>query len=156
MNGIIIRKATSADIEILRHFEQGVIATERPFDPTLKTGHIHYYDLEEMIAAPHIEIIVAESGNKIIGSGYARIEKAKPYLAHEAYAYLGFMYVDPHFRGKGVNQKIIRVLKEWCASQNITELRLDVYTKNTAAIKAYEKAGFTSHMMEMRMNLKEE
>ena len=150
----MIRKATSADMEILRHFEQGVIAAERPFDPTLKTGHIHYYDLEEMITSSHIEIIVAESGNKIIGSGYARIERSKPYLAHETHAYLGFMYVDPHFRGKGVNQKIIQALKEWCVSQNVTELRLDVYTKNTAAIKAYEKAGFTSHMIEMRMNLK--
>ena len=39
-------------------------------------------------------------------------------------------------------------------SQNVTELRLDVYINNIAAIKAYEKAGFTSHMIEMRMSLK--
>jgi GNAT superfamily N-acetyltransferase len=156
MKEIIIRKSTLKDIQVLLSFEQGVISAERPFDVTLKSGHIHYYDLEEMITASHIEIVVAESGNKIIGSGYARIERSKPYLAHEAHAYLGFMYVDPHYRGKGVNQKIIEALKEWSLSQNVTELRLDVYANNIAAIKAYEKAGFTSHMVEMRMNLKEE
>jgi GNAT superfamily N-acetyltransferase len=156
MKEIIIRKSTLKDIQVLLSFEQGVISAERPFDVTLKSGHIHYYDLEEMITASHIEIVVAESGNKIIGSGYARIERSKPYLAHEAHAYLGFMYVDPRYRGKGVNQKIIEALKEWSLSQNVTELRLDVYANNIAAIKAYEKAGFTSHMVEMRMNLKEE
>jgi GNAT superfamily N-acetyltransferase len=156
MKEIIIRKSTLKDIQVLLSFEQGVISAERPFDVTLKSGHIHYYDLEEMITASHIEIVVAESGNKIIGSGYARIERSKPYLAHEAHAYFGFMYVDPRYRGKGVNQKIIEALKEWSLSQKVTELRLDVYANNIAAIKAYEKAGFTSHMVEMRMNLKEE
>jgi GNAT superfamily N-acetyltransferase len=63
------------------------------------------------------------------------------------------MYVVPEYRGKGVNRKIIEVLKQWSVSQNVTEVRLEVYIKNLAAIKAYEKAGFTPHMMEMRMGL---
>jgi GNAT superfamily N-acetyltransferase len=39
-----------------------------------------------------------------IDAGYARIEQAKPYLKHTAYAYLGFMYVLPAYRGKGINK----------------------------------------------------
>jgi GNAT superfamily N-acetyltransferase len=49
------------------------------------------------------------------------------------------MYTDPRHRGKGVNAVIIEALKEWCRSQNITELRLDVYHDNPSAIRAYEK-----------------
>jgi ribosomal protein S18 acetylase RimI-like enzyme len=156
MPEIIIRKATINDLEILLRFEQNIIAAERPFDKTLKSGHIHYYDIEEMIKAPHIEVVVAESNGEIIGSGYARIETAKAYLAHQQYAYLGFMYVDPSHRGQGVNKKIVEALKQWSIEQNITELRLEVYNNNLAAIKAYEKVGFTRHLIEMRMGLHEE
>ena len=150
MDEIKIRKATLDDMETLLRFEQGVISAERPFDPTLKKGIIYYYDLVQMIEAPHIELLVAELDYKLVGSGYARIEEAKPYLHHTHKGYLGFMYVDPAHRGKGINKMIIDALKEWSLTKNITELRLDVYENNRAAIKAYEKAGFTKHMVEMR------
>ncbi len=151
---IIIRKATLKDLPILLTFEQGVITAERPFDCTLKTGQINYYNLEEMIKAAHIELVVAEYGSQIIGSGYARIEKSKPYLQHQQHAYFGFMYVVPEHRGKGINNMIIDALKKWSFQKGITEVRLDVYVDNTGAIKAYEKAGFAKHMIEMRMGLK--
>lgn len=150
---IVTRKATLNDINILRQFEQGVIKAERPFDITLKAGPVYYYDIEEMIVATHIELVVAEINNKVIGSGYARLENSKHYLQHVKHAYLGFMYVDPEHRGKGVNQKITEALKEWTLLQNVTEMRLDVYYNNANAIQAYEKAGFVKHMIEMRMNI---
>ncbi|MEA5256724.1 GNAT family N-acetyltransferase [Arcicella aquatica] len=156
MNHITIRKATFDDLETLYRFEQGVIEAERPFDKTLKNELIHYYDLEGMITASHIELLVADLEGELIGSGYARIEDAKPYLQHPKHGYLGFMYVDPNHRGKGVNMKIIQALKDWTRSQNITELRLDVYHDNISAIKAYEKIGFSKHMIEMRLGLGEE
>ncbi len=156
MNHITIRKATFDDLETLYRFEQGVIEAERPFDKTLKNELIHYYDLEGMITASHIELLVADLEGELIGSGYARIEDAKPYLQHPKHGYLGFMYVDPNHRGKGVNMKIIQALKDWARSQNITELRLDVYHDNISAIKAYEKIGFSKHMIEMRLGLGEE
>ena len=49
------------------------------------------------------------------------------------------MYVEPAYRGKGINQMIIAALKTWAYSRNVTELRLDVYHDNANAIKAYEK-----------------
>ena len=69
------------------------------------------------------------------------------------HAYLGFMFTHPDHRGKGVNLAIIAALKEWAAAQQVFELRLEVYTENTAAIKAYKKAGFHPLMLEIRMNI---
>lgn len=152
---ILIRTATIQDLDILLRFEQSLIRAERPFDPTLKEGVIHYYDLAEMIGASHVEVVVAEWDKEIIGSGYARIENGRHYLKHTQHAYLGFMYVDPAHRGKGVNQKILEVLRQWALSRNMTEMRLDVYIDNLSAIKAYEKAGFVPHLLEMRMGLNE-
>ncbi|MGB5006376.1 MAG: GNAT family N-acetyltransferase [Ferruginibacter sp.] len=153
MGQIIIRKAEMKDVATLLVFEQGVINTERPFDPTLRTTATHYYDIEKMITAPEVELVVAELDNELIGCGYARIEDAKPYLLHAQHAYLGFMYVVPQHRGKSVNKMVIDALSAWSASQHIIELRLDVYHQNESAIKAYEKCGFTRHMINMRMGL---
>lgn len=147
---INVREATESDLAILRQFEQGVIAAERPFDKTLKPDPIEYYDLGLMLVAAHIHLIVAELDGAVVASGYARIEDAKHYLAHEKHAYLGFMYTLPEHRGKGINQEIMQALKAWSKAHGITELRLDVYHSNSSAIRAYEKAGFEKHMIEMR------
>jgi ribosomal protein S18 acetylase RimI-like enzyme len=154
-NTLKVRPATHHDLETLLEFEQGVIEAERPFDITLKRGATRYYDLEEMITAPHIELVVAELDGQLVGSGYARIENAKPYLQHVQHGYLGFMYVKPEHRGKGINQKIIERLKTWCVEQGILELRLEVYFLNEPAIKAYEKIGFEKHMFEMRLGIRQ-
>jgi len=153
MEIITTRTATIADLDILLGFEQGVIQSERPFDPTLKDGHINYYDIAAMIQAPHIEVVVAESGSEIIGSGYGRIEDSKIYLRHPKHAYLGFMYVKPEYRGKGVNKKVIDALQQWAIEKGISEFRLDVYHGNLPAIAAYEKVGFNKLMIEMRMEV---
>jgi GNAT superfamily N-acetyltransferase len=150
---IQIRKATLNDLETLLEFEQGVIAAERPFDPTLKEEKINYYNLEKMISATDVEVVVAVLNEQIIGSGYARIEDAKPYLNHKLYAYLGFMFTHPDHRGKGVNNQIIEALTNWVRSQNIFEMRLDVYNDNPSAIRAYEKVGFKKHLINMRIGL---
>jgi len=153
MNQINIRKATLEDLPYLLAFEQGIIQAERPFDPTLKEGKISYYDIEKMLNIPSILVVVATIDCEIVGSGYARIDEAKAYLKHANYAYLGFMFTAKPHRGKGVNAKILDALKTWCQSQNIIEMRLDVYHENTIATKAYEKAGFAKHLLNMRLGL---
>lgn len=153
MEQIIVRTASLNDLGILLDFEQNIINTERPFDVTINSEHIHYYDIAHMITSPHIEVVVAELGLEILGSGYARIETSKIYLKHQKHAYLGFMYVVPEYRGKGINKKIIEALQQWSVAQNVTEFRLEVYHDNLPAIKAYEKIGFAKLMIEMRMDL---
>src|SRR5678810_1191435 len=153
---IKIRKASIVDLGQLLAFEQDLIKTERPFDPTVKPDPVNYYDLKAMLFDPHIEMVVGEVNNKIIASGYARIDKSKAYSKHSHQAYLGFMYVLPEYRGQGINKKIMDVLKKWATVQNVTEFRLDVYYGNVSAIKAYEKFGFSKYFLEMRFNLDDE
>jgi GNAT superfamily N-acetyltransferase len=66
------------------------------------------------------------------------------------------MYVEPEYRGRGVNAEIIGSLQRWCRTRNIAETRLDVYEGNAAAVKAYEKAGFSKLAVEMRMPLNDD
>ncbi len=150
---ITTREATLEDLPVLLEFEQGIIDFERPYDCTLKDTKISYYDIEAMIVSQDVIVAVAIEGNEVVGSGYARIEKPKPYLKHNVFAYLGFMYVKEKARGKGVNGLVIKYLNKWIRSHGIDEVRLDVYYDNPGAIRAYEKVGFKNLLINMRMSL---
>lgn len=153
MKNIEIRIAKPEDLETLKSFEQGVILAERPFDETLKPDPISYYSIEDLLNDSKTIVAVATLNNTLIGSAYATIREAKKHLKHNTYAYLGFMYVDPKQRGKGVNKSIIDFLFKWIKEQNTSEVRLDVYDENNAALRAYEKAGFKKHMVNMRIKI---
>ncbi|MDF0715567.1 GNAT family N-acetyltransferase [Muricauda sp. 334s03] len=146
-----IRTATLGDLQVLLHFEQEIIKAERPFDVTIKEGPISYYDIGEMIKDLKSHVVVAEVNHKIVASGYAISKKARHYLDHELYAYLGFMYTDENYRGMGINALIVDELKQWSQQEGYKEIRLTVYNENLPAIKAYEKVGFKKHIIEMRL-----
>ncbi|MFT4669967.1 MAG: GNAT superfamily N-acetyltransferase [Flavobacteriaceae bacterium] len=150
----IVRKANLKDMPILLDFEQGVIEVERPMDSTLQDGRISYYDITELITSENSEVFVVEIDTKIVASGYAKIMKDKTYLKHDKQGYLGFMFVLEDFRGRGYNKLILDTLMSWCKERGIFEIRLDVYDMNEAALRAYEKAGFKKHLINMRMNIK--
>ena len=151
--GTIIRQAQENEIDVLIEFEQGIVGAERPFDSTLKEGEIHYYDLLELIGSDEAEVLVAVVDDQLVGSGYAKLLDAKPYQKYEKYAYLGFMYVKPAFRGKGINKLILQRLINWAKERNISEVRLQVYDENTIAKNAYHKVGFKPNLLEMRMEI---
>lgn len=149
---MIVREATEKDLPILLEFEQGIVSSERPFDETLKEGEIHYYDLNALILSPDANLVVVEENNEVIASGYALIKQPeKDYNNFKDYAYLGFMFVKPEHRGKGVNQLIVDALVAWVKEKGVSEIRLDVYDQNESAVKAYEKAGFEPLLLKMRL-----
>lgn len=153
MENIVVRDAVLRDLEVLLGFEQEIIKAERPFDPTIRPDPVNYYNLSNYISDPTVKVVVAQWGSRVVGSGYALRKKARHYLDHQEYAYLGFMYVLPECRGKRINQQITQELMEWAREQGLFEVRLTVYEDNVPAIKAYEKSGFEKHLNEMRIRL---
>ena len=148
------RAASLADIEQLRQMEQAVVDAERPFNDDLKSGDQHYYDIEQLISNELSLLLIAETlvdgHSSITACGYADVRESKTYIDHDLHAYLGFMYVDPKHRGKGLIQELIAKLFEWAKLREANHFYLDVYADNTAAIKAYEKLGFKASMIEMK------
>lgn len=150
-----IRQATLNDLEILLQFEQLLIDYERNLTSHIKDGRINYYDIESFIKKPDATVIVAETNGEIIGSGYALISSNKTYKTPDKYVYLGFMYVKEEHRGKGVNKRIMNKLIEWGKKSGHHIFKLDVYSNNSSAINAYQKAGFKGEELNMILNLKE-
>lgn len=148
-----IRSARLEDLPKLLEFEKEIAAYERNFDESLKKGEIHYYDLKEFIKSSDVEVLVAEIEKEVVGSGYAKIIASKPYEKTKEFGYLGFMYVKPIWRRKGINKKIVNHLIEWLRSRGVLEVRLNVYNENKVATEAYAKIGFKTSSVEMRMSL---
>ena len=103
---ILLREATLDDLSTLLEFEKRLIEYERDFTPNLKKSDFNYYNLKSYIKDPEISVVVAEEKNKIIASGYALIRENKTYKIPDKLIFLGFMYVIPEYRGKGINKKI--------------------------------------------------
>lgn len=148
-----IREATHADLDTLRAFEQGIIAWERPFDPTLRPDPISYYDIAEMIMSDAAAVIVAQHDDAVVASGYARKKPSRDYAMPDYHAFLGMMFVLPEHRGRGVNSLVLDALLEWARKNQLYEVHLTVYPENDSAVRAYSKAGFEPHILEMRRRL---
>lgn len=151
MNQVTIREASEEDLPTLRRMEQSVVEAERPFNAMLREGPAAYYDIDALIASEQSMVLVADHLGKVIASGYATLKGSLPYLIHDRHAYLGFMYVDPDFRGQGIIQQIIGELMDWSRTRGVSDFYLEVYADNAAAIKAYEKYGFRRNLIEMKL-----
>ncbi|MCJ8319811.1 MAG: GNAT family N-acetyltransferase [Colwellia sp.] len=155
MKNLIIRKALLKDKEQLLNLEQEVVEAERPFNTSIKPNDAIYYDMAKLLNDDTSHLLVAEFEGQIIATGYAQIRTSKTSLKHNEHSYLGFMYVVPEFRGLGINGQIMNILIDWSKEQGVSDLYLDVYEGNDAAIRAYEKIGFAKSMVEMKLDLEE-
>ncbi|TYP99972.1 ribosomal protein S18 acetylase RimI-like enzyme [Tenacibaculum adriaticum] len=153
MEQISIRPATLNDLQTLLEFEQGVIEAEKPLDPFLKEEKIYYYNIPELITSENSFLVVAVSNDELVGSGYIRIENSRHYHKNKHNGYIGFMFVKPSFRGRRISNMVLESLKKWAKDKNLKELRLDVYSNNTAAIKSYERFGFNKSLVNMRIEI---
>lgn len=156
MSGVSIRSARAGDLPELLAFEQGIITAERPYDHTLKPDPLSYYDVAAMIDDPNAEVAVAVLNGHPIGSGYAIKKPSRHYVSPDFHAYIGFLYVDPAHRGKGINKLVLDHLFDWARAHDLSEIHLTVYPDNQPAIRAYEKTGFSPYILEMRLNLDEQ
>ena len=146
-----IRQATLSDVNALLALEQAVVDAERPFNSAIKAQGARYYDIPALITDGDSYLLVAEDKGAIVATGYVQIRQSKPSLEHNVHGYLGFMYVAPAYRGMGLNKQIIDALMAWAESKQVFDFYLDVYADNRAAINAYEKVGFQSSMLEMKL-----
>lgn len=145
------REACKNDHTRLLVLEQKIIDYERPFDQNIKDKNVTYYDIENLIADSDSLLLVVELEGELIGSGYAQKRNSKSCHSHEHHCYIGFVYLEPAHRGKGVGRGILERLKEWGVKRGLQHFHLDVYAENESAIRAYDCAGFkkVSVMMEL-------
>ncbi len=146
-----IRKATTEDLPVLLELEQGIIDSERPYDPYIRDDDVIYYDIHKLITGSDSIVAVVETDDRIVGCGYAQVRNSKACLTHDQHCYLGFIYLLPEYRGKSIGQEILSFLKSWGVEKGLQHFQLGVYSDIRGALRAYEKIGFKSISVVMEL-----
>lgn len=95
-------------------------------------------------------LFVALENEEVVGSMILRHEPEPAYYSapwsvnladHEVYVIYTFT-VSPYKLHHGIGQKLLEFATQYAKENQVKSLRLDVYEKNTPAIRLYEKCGF--------------
>lgn len=149
-----IRPATPDDLATLHAFHRAISEWERPCDPTMRPAPLEYKDIEGLLRAPDALVLVATTPEgRVVASGSVQRNRAHPWSEPDYNAFLGLMYVEPEFRGQGLNKQIMAGLESWARERKLYELRLTVYAENPSAVRAYGKVGYTPLLVEMRKSI---
>ena len=161
----IIREATAADLERIHAMQVALAEAEHPHDSNIdmagiptaeKWGHVGYVDMAAKLASEDAVVVVAEVGGRAIGVCYAEITADKAWSLVDNYGYVGCVFVESSHRGGGPQgpwPRMLAFLEAWVVSKGVSQLRLEVYSSNAAAVRAYEKAAFKPSIITMHKNL---
>jgi amino acid adenylation domain-containing protein len=143
-DGVIIRPAEKADIELFR--ELSVRSSRESPDAfvatleQLQNEPPEYWKqlLDFIVDSPLDRIVLAFSDRRCIGFSAARIDANDP-----NHAILRWMWIEPEFRGKGAGSRLIDAILEWALSRGVQNMELLVSENQIPAIKLYTSKGFT-------------
>lgn len=94
----------------------------------------YFLDLEEL-RGPDIRFYAARDGAETLGTGALALKRG--------YAEVKSMFTSEAARGRGVAAAILRALEDEARGEDITVLRLETAEALDAAIRLYERHGFT-------------
>ena len=160
MPAVLIRHATSADLETLGRLGALLVRTHHDFDPdrfiaaTPRTEHGYGSFLGSQLDKPSIVVLVAEREGQVAGYTYAGIE-GNDWMALRGPA--GVLYdivVDPAHREQGVGQVLLEATLEALKAKGASRVVLSTAERNESAQRLFARAGFRRTMIEMTRELR--
>lgn len=150
-----IRPATLDDVEQVRLLEKELINHERSITPTIKADEeLHYQNIPGLIAdKDKTNLLVMEMDGQLIACAFGQIREDEHIFKQQYYGHIGMVSVKSEHRGNGYVQHIIQALIAWFKTKNIRDVKLEVFTYNHGAAKAYKKLGFEDFLTTMRLEI---
>ena len=95
--------------------------------------------LTESVTTPGGQVmLVAEEAGRPVGLAFGIFDKDRAKTGH-----VGGMWVEPEARGRGAGQALLDSAIAWARARELDRLELWVTEGNGAAVRLYERAGFT-------------
>lgn len=94
-------------------------------------------NLRRLLKSPAAQFLVAESDDRI--AGYAMILQRRGSAVSRLYS----IAVDPDFRGRRIAESLLDAAAHASRQSGATRLRLELRPSNAAAMRLYQRAGFT-------------
>lgn len=134
-----IRRAVAEDAFALTEIYNYNIVYERnsTFETEPRTVESRVEWIES--AGPHYPILVAQLGDRVVGSAYV-----SAYRARECYKGVGefSIYLHKDYRGKGIGKQLLNALIEECKKLGYWKLLSRIFDFNIASRQLCYRAGF--------------
>ena len=155
-----VRRATTADMAAVGRLGALLIRDHHAFDAqrflaeTPETAVVYASFLRTQLNKPAIAVLVAVSGDSVIGYAYAGVEGYDYMSLRGPAGVLHDIVVDPEHRGRGVGRLLLDAALAFMKSRGVPRVVLNTAQGNAAAQRLFAKAGFRKTMVEMTRELK--
>ena len=153
-----IRPATKNDLQGL----MCIFAEENAFHAALVPAFIRETDqlltcdeLDEMLAHPEQQLLVAETDERIVGAVLVSVDASdpEPWIQPRRFGYIEEIVVAEEYRGRGIGKQLLEGITDWTKKQGLEEVELHVWHRNHRARAMYESLGFEITRYTMRKRL---
>ena len=102
--------------------------------------------VEESIESDDSRVLVALEEGRVVAFSIAHIVKLPPVFERKTNGYISEMAVRPHYRRKGIGERMLAKIYEWFESRNIDRIELRVVVGNQIGYSFWKKHGFTDYV----------
>ena len=157
--GLIIRRATPADLQRIGRLGARLVAEHHDFDPQrflaagrrTPAGYASF--MSAQLEDPDVAVLVADDNGQVVGYAYAAVE-GYDYMALRGPAgVLHDIIVDPEHRGRGVGRLLLEAALAFFRSRGVPRVVLSTAEQNEAAQRLFAGMGFRRTMVEMTREL---
>lgn len=104
-------------------------------------------DLAEMLARGTSAAFVAEVDRRLVGFLSGGLEESQPDRLPERHATVGYLYVDPGFRRRGVGRKLFEAMVAWAGRhEGVTHVEMPVLDADIEAALFWQALGFQPYI----------
>lgn len=156
---IVIRPATSADLDAIGRLGALLAAEHHAFDPQrfLPAGEVtaegYASFLGTQLDEPRAIVLVAEDQGRLAGYVYATLEGIDYMALRGPAGALQDIVVDPEQRGRGIGRELLDAALARLKAQGAPRVVLSTAEQNAAAQRLFASAGFRRTMVEMTREL---
>ena len=117
---------------------------DRRVIPAVVTQSEFVADFEQLLERPRSVAFVAERGDALAGFIAGNIERNLPDRLPEEHATVGYLWVEPAFRRRGLARLLFEEVAGWARDQEgISHFEMAVLSADSAAAGFWRSIGFT-------------
>ena len=158
MAEVIIRKAREDELKIVQELNHDLFLHDQEYDPFLNMDWSFgeqaekYY--KDAISGKDGVCFVAEVDGRVVGYLAGGMIKPYRYRTIKKQSELGDTLVKESSRGQGIGEKLFNEFLKWSREQGAERIKVSASSKNSGAIKFYERVGFTPYATELEYEIK--
>lgn len=101
--------------------------------------------LDEMLNRPGAVALLAEDGRRVVGFVSGGIERNQPDRLPERHATIGYLFVEPSARRRGVGRQLFEAVCTWAARQDgaVSHLEMPVLSADAESTAFWKSLGFS-------------